>query len=99
SIACMLLDVLSGFEELKLCVGYELPNGTISDRFIPDARRLALAKPVFETMAGWSEEIDFVTSPDDLPVNAQAYLDRISEYLELPISIVSVGPKRSQTVI
>ncbi|MDP6541656.1 MAG: adenylosuccinate synthase [Phycisphaerales bacterium] len=99
SIACMLLDVLSGFEELKLCVGYELPNGTISDRFIPDARRLALAKPVFETMAGWSEEIDFVTSPDDLPANAQAYLDRISEYLELPISIVSVGPKRSQTVL
>ena len=95
----MLLDVLSGFDEIKLCVAYKLPDGTVSDRFIPDARRLALAEPIFETMAGWSEEIDEVTSPCDLPANAQAYLDRISEFLQLPISIVSVGPKRSQTVI
>jgi len=99
SIACMLLDVLSGFDEIKLCVAYKLPDGTLSDRFIPDARRLALAEPIFETMAGWPEEIDDVTSPCDLPANAQAYLDRISEFLQLPISIVSVGPKRSQTVI
>ena len=99
SIACMLLDVLSGFEEIKLCVAYDLPDGTRSERFIPDARELASAKPVFETMAGWPEEIDDITSPDQLPANAQAYLDRISEYLKLPISIVSVGPKRSQTVI
>jgi adenylosuccinate synthase len=99
SIACMLLDVLSGFDEIKLCVSYELPDGSTSTRFIPDARKLATAKPIFETMDGWSEEIDDVTSPENLPENARAYLDRISEYLELPISIVSVGPKRSQTVI
>ena len=95
----MLLDVLSGLDEIKLCVKYELPDGTTSDRFIPDARKLAFAKPIFETMPGWPEEIDDVTSPCDLPANAQAYLDRISEFLKLPISIVSVGPKRSQTVI
>ena len=82
-----------------MCVAYELPDGSRSERFIPDARKLASAKPIFETMAGWSEEIDDVTSPDNLPVNAQAYLDRITEYLDIPISIVSVGPKRSQTVI
>jgi len=99
SIACMLLDVLSGFEEIKLCVAYKLPDGTLSDRFIPDARRLALAEPIFETVPGWSEEIDDVTSPENLPENARLYLNRISEYLDLPISIVSVGPKRSQTVI
>ena len=99
SIACMLLDVLSGFEEIKLCVAYKLPDGTVSDRFIPDARKLVLAEPIFETMAGWAEEIDDITSPDQLPANAQAYLDRIAAYLELPISIISVGPKRSQTVI
>ncbi len=99
SIACMLLDVLSGFDEIKLCVAYELPDGSRSERFIPDARNLATAKPIFESMNGWAEEIDDVTSPENLPRNAQAYLDRISEYLELPISIVSVGPKRSQTVI
>ncbi len=99
SIACMLLDVLSGLEEINLCVGYTLPDGSTSDRFIPDARRLTGATPIFETMQGWSEEIDDVTVPDDLPANARAYLDRISEILALPISIVSVGPKRSQTVI
>jgi len=99
SIACMLLDVLSGFDEIKLCVAYELPNQTISKRFIPDARKLAAAKPIFETMNGWAEEIDDITSPDKLPANAKAYLDRISGYLDIPISIVSVGPKRSQTVI
>ncbi|HIN09701.1 MAG TPA: adenylosuccinate synthase [Phycisphaerales bacterium] len=99
SIACMLLDVLSGLDEIKLCVRYTLPDGSTSDRFIPDARKLANAKPIFETMDGWSEEIDDVTSPGDLPANARAYLDRISEILDLPISIVSVGPKRSQTVI
>ena len=99
SIACMLLDVLSGLDEIKLCVGYTLRDGSTSDRFIPDARRLAEVTPIFETMQGWSEEIDDVTSPEDLPANARAYLDRISEILDLPISIVSVGPKRSQTVI
>jgi adenylosuccinate synthase len=99
SIACMLLDVLSGLDEIKLCVGYTLPDGSTSDRFIPDARRLAEATPIYETMQGWPEEIDDVTAPEDLPANARAYLDRISEILDLPISIVSVGPKRSQTVI
>ena len=67
SIACMLLDVLSGFDEIKICVGYKLPDGTVSDRFVPDARLLAEIKPVFETMAGWEEEIDEVTSPENLP--------------------------------
>ncbi len=95
----MLLDVLSGFDELKICVAYQMPDGTTSQRFVPDARLLAEVKPLYETLAGWPEEIDEVTSPDDLPANAKAYLDFISAYLELPISIVSVGPKRSQTVI
>jgi adenylosuccinate synthase len=99
SVACMLLDVLSGFDELKICIAYELADGTRSERFIPDARQLATTKPIFITLKGWPEEIDHITSPEDLPVNAKAYLDFISNYLDLPISIVSVGPKRSQTVI
>jgi adenylosuccinate synthase len=99
SIACMLLDVLSGFDELYVCVGYKLSDGTFSNRFIPDARLLADAEPIYEKLDGWQEEIDDVTSPENLPSNAKAYLDFISDYLNLPISIVSVGPKRSQTVI
>ena len=99
SVACMLLDVLSGFDELKICVAYELADGSRSERFIPDARQLSTVKPIFETLEGWPEEIDHITSPENLPANAKAYLDFISSYLDLPISIVSVGPKRSQTVI
>lgn len=99
TIACMLLDVLSGFDEIKICTSYNLPDGTVSERFIPDAERLVGVTPNYETLAGWEEEIDDVTNAEDLPANAKAYLERISEYLELPIDIVSVGPKRSQTVI
>jgi adenylosuccinate synthase len=99
SVACMLLDVLSSFDELKICIAYELPDGTESDRFIPDALQLSKVKPIFKTFHGWPEEIDHITSPEDLPANAKTYLDFISSFLDLPISIVSVGPKRSQTVI
>ena len=52
-IACMLLDVLGGFDEVKLCTGYRLPDGTITDRFLPDAQDLAEVEPVYETMPGW----------------------------------------------
>ncbi len=99
SIACMLLDVLSGFDELKLCTAYTLPDGKTTDRFIPDAECLAKVRPCWDTMPGWTEELDDVTAPGSLPPNAQAYLDRIESYLGIPISIVSVGPKRSQTVL
>lgn len=98
SIACMLLDVLSGFDELKICSSYRLPDGTVSDRFIPDARRLLQAEPILETLPGWEEEIDGTTERADLPMNAHGYLARIEEILDLPIDIVSVGPERTQTL-
>jgi len=98
SIACMLLDVLSGFDELKICTAYMLPDGSKTDRFLPDARRLLDAEPVYETLPGWNEEITSATERCDLPENALAYLDRIETLLELPIDIVSVGPERTQTL-
>lgn len=98
SIACMLLDVLSGFDELKICSSYRLPDGTVTDRFIPDARRLLNAEPIWETVPGWAEEIDASQERSDLPPEALAYLDRIQEILELPIHLVSVGPERTQTL-
>ena len=94
----MLLDVLSGFDELKICTSYTLPDGTTTDRFIPDARRLLDAKPVYETLPGWKEEITSATERSDLPENALAYLDRIESLLGVPIDIVSVGPERTQTL-
>ena len=94
----MLLDVLSGFETLKLCVGYRLPDGTTTDRFLPDARKLAAVEPIWETMPGWTQEIDHLTSLDDLPPAAQAYLERIASFVDCPIEIASVGPDRMQTI-
>lgn len=98
SIACMLLDVLSGFEELKICSSYRLPDGEVSDRFIPDAHRLQQVEPIWETLPGWSEEIDQMTERADLPLTALQYLDRIESILDLPIDLVSVGPERTQTL-
>jgi len=98
-LACMLLDVLSGFDELKVCTHYRLPDGAISDRFIPDAHRLAGAEPVYHTLPGWSEEIDDMTERSALPRNAQQYLRFIEETLGIPVEIVSVGPERTQTLV
>lgn len=97
-IACTLFDVLSGFDELKLCVGYRLADGTISDRFRPDADRLGLVQPVYETLPGWSEELRDVEDRSSLPANARRYLERIEEFVGVPIEIVSVGPERTQTL-
>ena len=98
SIACMLLDVLSGFDELKICSSYRMPDGSVTDRFIPDARRLLDAQPIWETLPGWTDEIDETEDRDDLPPEAIGYLNRIEEILGLPIHLVSVGPERTQTL-
>jgi adenylosuccinate synthase len=98
SLACMLFDVLSGFDELKLCVAYRLPDGRVTDRFIPDASRLKGIEPIYETLPGWSEEIDGITERAALPASARSYLDRIEELVGVPAEIVSVGPERTQTL-
>ena len=98
SLACMLLDVLSTFDELKICTAYQLPDGTVTDRFIPDAHRLPSVTPIYETMPGWSEEITEATNRESLPSEAQHYLERIEAITGLPIDIISVGPDRAQTV-
>ncbi len=97
-LACMLLDVLSGFEELKLCTGYRLPDGSMTDRFLPDAERLTGVEAVYETLPGWHEELADATDRMTLPANAQRYLDRIEAYVGIPIEIVSIGPERPQTL-
>ncbi|HJN79771.1 MAG: adenylosuccinate synthase [Phycisphaerales bacterium] len=98
SLAVMLLDVLSGFETLKLCTGYRLSDGTVTDRFFPDARKLAMVEPIWETVPGWAEEIDSITSEDQLPAAARDYLDRIADFVGCPVQIASVGPDRVQTI-
>ena len=97
SLAVMLFDVLAGFEHLSICTAYEF-DGARTDRFIPDAADLARVTPVFEQHDGFADEITGVRDRAALPEAARRYLDRIEEFVGLPISIVSVGPDREQTI-
>jgi len=98
SLGVMLLDVLSGFETLDICTHYEI-DGARSERFVPDAGDLAKARPVYETVQGWDEDITGVRNFDDLPGAAQRYIERIEELVGLPVNLVSVGPDRAQTIL
>ena len=92
------LDVLDGLKELKIAVAYELDGKQISH--LPSgAAQLARCKPVYEIHPGWSGATEGVLSWDELPENAKKYLDRLSELAETPISIVSTGPDRRETVV
>lgn len=98
-IACTLFDVLSGLEEVKLCVRYRLPDGTETDRFIPDAHRLEGVTPIYETLPGWSEDIRDAADRDGLPAAARRYLERIEQVTGIPVEVVSLGPERTQTLV
>ena len=98
-IACMLLDVLWDLDEVSICTAYRLADGTITDRFLPDAGRLADVEPVYETLPGWSGPLHADGAREDLPENARRYLSFIESFLEVPIRLVSVGPERTQTLV
>ncbi|MBI3823842.1 MAG: adenylosuccinate synthase [Planctomycetes bacterium] len=97
-VTIMLLDVLSALDELKICTAYEQDRQRLDD-YPGDAFLLERCKPVYETLPGWKTDISAVRKPGDLPGNARRYVDRIAELLQLPVSIVSVGPDRVQTIL
>lgn len=96
-ITVMLLDVLSGHKELKICTAYEC-NGECISRFPSESFLLDKCKPVYETLTGWSEDLKNVRRAVDLPATARIYVARIEELLGIPVSTVSVGPDREQTI-
>jgi adenylosuccinate synthase len=97
-ITVMLLDVLSGLPELKLCTAYEL-DGERRTHFPSDAYQLERCKPVYETIPGWKEDLTGARKLSDLPAGARRYVERISELVGLKVSVVSVGPDREQTIM
>lgn len=97
SICLMLLDVLSGFDELKICTAYKL-DGQQSKVFPSHVDDLRRVEPVYESVPGWHEDLTEASSKADLPANALAYVARVSELLGIPVNMVSVGPARSQTI-
>ena len=96
-LAVMLLDVLSGFDELAICSAYMIDGRRVTQfpSHIDDVKR---SEPVYETLPGWHEELTGVRRYDDLPENARRYLARIGELLGRPVTVVSVGPDRAQTI-
>jgi len=96
-VTVMLLDVLSGLNEVKINRAYTLRGERIT-HFPSDAYELDQCEPEYETLPGWSEDITGCRKPGDLPAAARRYVDRIQELVGLPVSIVSVGPDRAQTI-
>ena len=92
------LDVLSGLEELKLCVGYKDNDEVITD-YPFNQNVLNSAEPVYETFDGWTDDISTVKSFEDLPNNAQSYIKAIEAFIEVPITFISVGPERTENII
>ncbi|MFZ4826233.1 MAG: adenylosuccinate synthase [Phototrophicaceae bacterium] len=96
-LAITKLDILSGIDELKIAVAYELDGQVI--HFPPaTAEELERVKPIYETLHGWGEDISNCRSLAELPKATQNYVKRIAELCDVPISILSVGPERDQIV-
>jgi adenylosuccinate synthase len=91
------MDILSGFKELSLCVAYEV-DGLRYDIPPSTIEAVERAVPIYETMPGWDEDISNITRKEDLPKAAIDYINRISQLLEVPIKVVSVGPQRHQVI-
>lgn len=97
-VTIMLLDVLSALDEIKICTAYELDGEVVQD-FPGDSFLLERCQPVYETLPGWKVDISTARKPGDLPAAARRYVDRVGALLQLPVSIVSVGPDRAQTIM
>ncbi len=97
-IAIMLLDVLSGIDELQVAVAYE-KNGQRFSELPASLADFELCRPVYETLPGWYEDLTGVRSWPDLPVQARSYVCFVARKVGVPASIVSVGPDRRQTIL
>jgi adenylosuccinate synthase len=98
-IAVMLLDVLSGLPELKVAVAYEDEHGRRIADFPGHVEDLARCRPVYETLPGWSQDIRAARSWSDLPRAAQEYVRFLARQIGVPVTIVSVGPDRTATLL
>jgi adenylosuccinate synthase len=96
SVAITKLDVLSSFERIKICIGYELKGKRI--RYFPTSvEQLSAMKPIYEELNGWKEDISNCLAYDQLPAKTKDYLNFIAKHSGIKIDIISVGPKRGQT--
>ncbi len=97
-IALTKLDVLDGFKEIKVCIGYKLDGKTL-DRLPPLAEAQEKVEPIYETIEGWSDSTRGARSWSQLPALAVKYVRRVEELIETPVAILSTSPEREDTVL
>ncbi len=97
-IALTKLDVLDGFDTIKICTGYRL-NGKVYDYLPAHAAEQAVVEPIYEEMPGWQETTAGARSWADLPAQAIKYITRVQELIETPVALVSTSPQREDTIL
>jgi adenylosuccinate synthase len=97
-LALTLLDVLTGLESIKICTAYRY-HGELINNIPASLHALEACEPVLEELPGWQEDLTVIPDFEDFPAAAKNYVRRITEIAEVPIALVSVGPKRKQTKI
>ena len=97
-LALTKLDVLDELEEIKICTGYRY-QGEVITEFPTNGEILTQCEPVYETLPGWQEDTTEITNYENLPANAKQYVERICELTGVELDILSVGPKRKQTMM
>lgn len=98
AIALTKLDILDSLEQISICTGYSI-DGKVVDYLPSLPEEMERAKPIYETLPGWQEPTSDIKTIEALPKNARGYLERIEELIQTPISILSVGPEREQTIM
>ncbi|GAA0702451.1 adenylosuccinate synthase [Paraclostridium ghonii] len=98
SISLMLLDVLTGFDTVKICTSYKMGDKILKE-FPASLEDLAKCEPIYEELEGWSEDLTGIEKYEDLPQNAKKYIAKIEELIGVSVDMVSVGPNRAQTIV
>ncbi|MFA9397687.1 MAG: adenylosuccinate synthase [Clostridiaceae bacterium] len=98
SFAVTKIDTLAGLDEIMICTGYKF-KGEVIDYIPASLEDLALCEPIYESYEGWGKEIENARSYDEIPENAKIYIKKIEEFTDTKVSIVSVGPRRDQTMV
>ena len=91
------LDVLTGLKEIPICVAYDV-DGERYDDMPTDQAAFSAAKPIYETMPGWTEDISQVHEFDELPAACQAYVKRLEDLSNCRISVIGTGPQRDHII-
>ena len=92
------LDILDHFDKIKICTGYEY-NGDKTDRMSKLISDLSDVKPIYETFEGWNQPTSGIKSYKDLPKNTEKYIQFISDFIGVPVKIISIGPGRDEIIL